>query len=465
MAAPQRLLSASRTITVISSAIILGFLPSQLTAQQDNFFNPINTDSTSSSSNEPYSLIGWLTQEVAKGLESPGINFSRMNDDLTKVETALFAQFDARLNENTKFRISAHTYHDQVYRIEDTINFSRAESRELRNRFRIKDFYFERDYGNGLYFKVGKQIISWGMSEYLRVTDLINTEELYRVAQQDLEELRNQVPAALVTYSTGDWVFDGVYTYAAGSNDISPAGDDFDPFILDRSLGLQVEETEVAEEHEVFFRASTRYAHGDLQFVAAEFNDNALSVEEMFALRSINPRISYSQNRMRALGMAANWVEGNWLVFGELGIHKDKAVRPSADAYFLRTQGWDQKDQILSVAGIEYSGFRDLLLSFELDNTRTRDHDEQMHWDENQTSYGFRAYWTALNERLQVLGVWNELADNQGSVGRVSVDYNYSDNLDFGLLFVQYSSNRDSAFYAYRNNDVLQLQLRYNFQL
>ena len=396
MKTPPRLSSARRIIAAISSVLVLGLLPQLLTAQQNDFFSPINTDSRTSSSDEPYSLIGWLTQEVAKGLENPGMNFSRMNDDLTKVETALYAQFDARLNENTNFRISAHTYHDQVYRIEDNIDFSREESRELRNRFQIKDFYFERDYGNGLYFKVGNQIISWGMSEYLRVTDLINTEELYRIAQQDLEELRNQVPAALVTYSAGDWVFDGVYTYGAGSDDISPVGDDFDPFIMDRSLGLQVEEIDSTEEHEVFFRASTRYARGDLQFVAAEFNDNALTVEEIHALRSINPRISYGQNRMRALGMAANWVEGNWLLFGELGIHKDKAVRPSADAFFLRTQGWDQKDQILSVAGVEFSGFRDLLLTFELDNTRTRDHDEHMYWDENQTSYGFRAYWLLM---------------------------------------------------------------------
>ena len=76
-----------------------------------------------------------------------------------------------------------------------------------------------------------------------------------------------------------------------------------------------------------------------------------------------------------------------------------------------------------------------------------------------------RAYWTALNERLQVLGVWNNLSDNEGEVARLSMEYNYSDNLDFGLLWVAYDSNNDSIFYEYRNNDVLQLQLRNNFQL
>jgi hypothetical protein len=70
-----------------------------------------------------------------------------------------------------------------------------------------------------------------------------------------------------------------------------------------------------------------------------------------------------------------------------------------------------------------------------------------------------------LNERLQVLAVWNEFSGDEGSVSRVSVDYNWSDKLDLGLLWVDYSSERESLFYYYRNNDVLQLQLRYNFQL
>jgi len=285
------------------------------------------------------------------------------------------------------------------------------------------------------------------------------------VAQQDLEDLRNQVPAALVTYSAWDWVFDAVLTYGAGANNISPEGDDFDPFIIDRIMGLGVDEVEADTEHEVFFRASTRYSQGDVQIVVAEFNDNELTADELIALRSTNPQISYTQNRMRALGVAANWVEGNWLLFGELGLHKDKRLRPSLDRYLSNLNGWAQKDQVLSVAGVEYNGFRNLLLTFELNNIQTRDHDDFLFWDENVSSFGLRAYWTALNERLQVLGVWNSLTDSEGEVARLSMEYNYSDNLDLGLLWVAYDSDEDSIFYEYRNSDVLQFQLRYNFQL
>ncbi len=34
-----------------------------------------------------------------------------------------------------------------------------------------------------------------------------------------------------------------------------------------------------------------------------------------------------------------------------------------------------------------------------------------------------------------------------------------------GLLWVDYGSDRGSIFYNFRNNDILQIYLRYNFQI
>lgn len=217
-------------------------------------------------------------------------------------------------------------------------------------------------------------------------------------------------------------------------------------------------------EHEVFVRASSHWGSGDLQFVAGEFNDNNLSVVHIDANQSLTPTVHLAQNRMRAAGIAGNWVNGSWLLFGEVGLHKDKAVRPTGDAFFRNAQGWEQKDQLLAALGLEYNGFRNLVLTFELDNTHTSDHDEFMLDAKDNTSVGTRVYWTALNERVELLAVWNELVDADTQIGRLSVNYNWSDRLTFGLLWMNYSSQSSSLYYDYRNNDVVQLQLQYNFQ-
>jgi len=434
---------------------------------QNDFFSSISTNAArnNSKNGEDYSVIAWVTQKVSQGLEQPSALFSRTEKEINKIETSLFAQLDGDFGEQMNFRISGKIYHDEIYRLNSGATYSENERNEFRNRFEIKDFYIEHQSDDGWYFKLGNQILAWGLSEYLRVTDMINTEDQFTFGQQDLEDLRLQVPAALLSYTVGTWVFDSVLTYRAGKDDTAPAGNEFDQLITLRDSGVTLQRIDPSSEYESFFRASTHYSRGDFQFVAGEFNDNALSVDQIVGPNSINPQLSLGQNRMRAMGVAANWVEGSWLLFGEAGVHYDKAVRPAHESFLQQLDGWDEKDQLLTVLGVEYNGFRNLLLSVELDNVHTEEHDIYMLGEEDQTSLGARLYWTALNERLQVLAVWNELADNSGRVSRVSVDYNWSDNLDLGLMWVDYSSENDSIFYNFRNNDVLQLNLRYNFQI
>lgn len=438
---------------------------------QDDFFTAIdvNIDPNDAAGAEKYSLIGWATQKVSFGIERPGPLFSRADREVNKIETSLFAQLDTTLAGGIGFRFSAKAFHDEVYRVFDDTDYSAHEKNSYRNRFEVRDFYVEKQYDNGLYVKLGNQIIAWGMAEYSRVTDLINPEDQYTFAQQDLEDLRRQVPAALLSYTAGDWTFDGVVTHRADRNYTAPSGDEFDQFVRLRQISagvdIGVQRERAADKSEYFFRASTHLSQGDLEIVAGEFNDNALSLRQIEGLQSASPQLRYGQNRMRALGVAANWAEGAWLYFGELGLHRDKAVVPAFDAVFRQADGAAQKDQLLSVFGVEYNGFRNLILTFEVDGIRTQDHDEFMYADKNQTSFGARAYWTALNEKLTVVAVVNELASDSGQVSRVSVDYSWSDSLEMGLLWVDYGSDEDSIFYNYRNNDILQLHLRYNFQI
>lgn len=433
---------------------------------QDDFFGAIDVDldSTDRANNSNYSLIGWLTENISYGLEEPGAGFSRQESELTKVETSLFAQLDAPIGKDGNFRFSGKIYHDAIYSLNDDTNYTEQERNEFRNRFEIKDLYIERQFENGFYLKAGNQLFSWGLAEYLRVTDVINTEDQFTFGQQDLEDLRLQVPAVLLSYSSRDWVFDAVMTYDAGRNDTAPARDEFDQLINFRDSEFLIDRKDPQDDYEFFLRASTHYSNGDIQIVAGDYNDNALTVDAIEGLGSINPLILYSQNRMQALGVAANWAKDSWLLFGEIGMHFDKAVQANAGSFLRQVNGWDEKDQLLSVAGIEYNGFRNIILTLEADNVHTRDHDQHMQAQEDQTSYGARAYWTALNDRLEFIAVWNDLVDNSSQIGRFSVDYDYSDNLSFGLLFVYYQSDEDSVFYDYRQNDVVQVQLQYNFQ-
>jgi len=450
----------------LALGITFSILPTPLPSfAQDDFFSTVEvSDDGKQSIDQSFSLIGWAVQKVGYGLEAPGPLFSRQQRELNRVETSLFAQLDVPLPDNSAFRISGRALHDEIYRIKDN-DYTYDEVNEFRNRYEIRDFYFEKEFDNGLYFKIGNQILAWGQAEYLRVTDLINIEDQYTFVQQDLEDLRLQIPAALLNFDLGSWSIDAVYTYDADANNLAPELDEFDPLLAFRSNGTFIIEEVPEREQEVFFRASTQLASGELQFVAGEFNDNLPTLVRLEALGSPNPRLYFSQNRMRALGFSANWVEGSWLFYGEAAIHTGKRVRPNLETFFKKVGGWDEKEQLLSVLGAEYNGFENLQLAMELDLIHTRAHTSSMLLAEDQIGAGVRAFWTPLNQRLQILAVWSELVGSTGRVIRVSADYNWSDTIDFGLLWVDYQTESDSPFVPFENNDVIQLQLRYSFQI
>jgi len=447
----------------VTTVVALTLSSCTLHAQGD-FFSTLDVDIDSTAETDGrHSLLGWVNADLGYGLQDPGPLFSRSDAELNKAEVSLFAQWDARLGERSSFRFSGKAYRDEIYRLQNDNHYTAQEVNEFRNRFEVRDFYLEHEFDNGVYVKAGNQILAWGMSEYSRVTDLVNIENQYTVGQEDLEDLRLQVPAVLASVNIDGWTLDSVITYEAGDNDIAPAGDEFDQFAAIRSSGADVVTSEPENQGEFFVRASGQYSRGDIQIVAGEFNDNALSIQRTTNTGGTT-QVFVQQNRMRALGLAANHVMGSWLLFGELGLHRNKTLRPLASDLASMANGWQRKDQMLAVIGADYSGFRNLILSAEIDTTRTRDNDSALYGPATQSSFGLRAYWTALNERLQLIAVSNHLAEDNGRVDRLSVDYDWSDNLSLGVLWVNYSAPASSYVNLFSRNDVFNIRMRYNFQ-
>lgn len=446
----------------VITAVMLVFYSCVVHAQ-DDFFSSLDVDITNNDNNGRHSLLGWVNADLGYGLQAPGPLFSRSDSELNKAEVSLFAQWDAELGERSSFRFSGKAYREEIYRLQNDNPYSADEIGEFRNRFEVRDFYLEHEFDNNVYVKAGNQILAWGMSEYLRVTDLVNTENQYTFGQQDLEDLRLQVPAILASVNFEGWTLDSVLTYEAGDNDIAPAGDEFDQYAALRASGASMFVNKPEKQGEFFIRASGQYSRGDIQIVAGEFNDNALSIQRI-AVSGSTPLVYLQQNRMRALGVAANRVMGSWLLFGEFGLHRNKALRPLNNELSSQINGWQHKDQLLAVLGADYSGFRNLILSAEIDTTRTHNNDSSLYGPATQTSFGLRAYWTALNERLQLIAVSNHLAEDNGRVDRLSVDYDWSDNLSLGVLWVNYSAPANSYVNLFSRNDVLNIRMRYNFQ-
>ncbi len=445
--------------------LAFAFTPS-LSLAQDDFFSDIEVDvdsANASISDKPWSITGWLKEKVAYGLKDPGQAFSREHADFDKVETSVFSRLDWQLGDALAMRVSAKISADAIYQLKDEDSFHQDEVDEFEIRFELKDFYLESQFTDSIYLKGGQQVLAWGQAENVRVVDLINTQDRFTFGQQDLEDLRLPVPALLTSLSQSSWVFDGVVTFKAGSDDIAPALDEFDPYVNFRNNGIYLSSQDPDNELEFLIRASTHYQSGDFSIVIADVNENSLSVDSIDFI-GMQTLVEFNQDRFKALGMSVNWTGGSWLVFSDMGVHFDKALQPNGNSIFQFTNGWLEKDQFLFAAGIEYSGWNQWVLTFEADYINTMDHDSRLQVDRNQLGFSGRFRWDGMNDRIQILGVWSQLPDDNGRIARLSVDYEWSDALEFGLLWVDYRADASSLLGNFRNNDVLQLQLAYSFQ-
>jgi hypothetical protein len=451
------------------SLLLPGLLlfPAAALQAQNDFFNTLNIDTVSrtNAGNSGVNWLGWFTEKVAYGLESPDATFSRNNRALNKIESSLFTQLDWRVSESVNMRVSGKVSHDAIYRFEDDFDYTHSERNEFRNRLEVKDLYLETRVGNAVYLKLGNQILAWGMSEYLRVTDVVNPVDQYTFAQQDLEDLRLQVPAALLSFAAGDWTLDSAVTYRAGYNDMAPTADEFDQWLGFRGPNTVLQRLEPDNEWEYFFRASTHYANGDLQLVFSDSNNNLPGLSGITHPDPSTALLTFSQQRVQTVGVAANFARSNWLLYGETGLQYNQPVTPDNSAITLGPKGFPETDQLLTVVGVQNNAFDNLLLGLEIDSVRLLDHDAAFFADRQRFSFGTRFYWTPMNERLQILGVLNYLASDIGYVFRVSVDYHWTDTFEVGLLWVDYGSGHGSSLLEpFRNNDVLQVHFRYSFQ-
>lgn len=262
----------------------------------------------------------------------------------------------------------------------------------------------------------------------------------------------------------GDWVLDGVITEDADDNLIAPAGDEFDALLPARLPGVRLERPKPDKNWEVFVRGTRQGQGGDVQWVIGEFNHNALSLDAIESPMGTDTWVTLGMRRQSLAGVSITRVRGNWLLFAESAVHLDRAVMPDRLSAALVTSGWPEADHALAALGAEFNGWRNLVVTVEYDWQRLLQSAPPGFARQLQTGIGVRTNYTALNDRLRILGVWNRLSNQQGEVLRLSVDYEWQDSLDIGIMWMGYDAGPDTRFYQFRQNDGLQLQMRYNFQ-
>ncbi|MFQ5485406.1 MAG: DUF1302 family protein, partial [Desulfobacterales bacterium] len=172
------------------------------------------------------------------------------------------------------------------------------------------------------------------------------------------------------------------------------------------------------------------------------------------------PRLKLKHARIKMAGVAFNIATGNWLF-------KTEGAYFNGIRFFNSNENFNRID---SLVGIEYSGFTDTVISFEIadrhlinfDNSIKEDPDSA---EEDRWISALRMTTTYFNETvtLTALALTFGLTGEDGALQRVSVEYDLTDAIEIsgGALF--YSSGDLKSFQAVGDNDRLYLEIKYSF--
>ncbi|HIP42095.1 MAG TPA: DUF1302 family protein, partial [Campylobacterales bacterium] len=149
---------------------------------------------------QSYGFTGKITEQVAFAYSDDD-----PHDNINSLKTSLFLDYEHKFDNGFKLKMNGKAYYDAIYDLRGSDKYSSDELDELRSEIELFDAYIEGSLTDSLDIKLGRQVVVWGRSDTIRVTDVLNPLDNRRPGMVDIEDLRLPVTMAKFDYFIGDW--------------------------------------------------------------------------------------------------------------------------------------------------------------------------------------------------------------------------------------------------------------------
>ena len=377
-------------------------------------------------------------------------------------------------NWRSKFEVIA--WYDASWAIHGRENYIQDVLDTYESYFDLKDAYVQGSLTPSLDLKVGRQVVIWGKSDSIRITDVINPLDNREPGMVDIEDLRLSEAMTRLDYYFGDWGLSGIIIHeprleveAAFGSDYRPSNVFGAPIPYDKfpdrvDPGWSLENTQYA------MSLDGRFSGWDLSYYAAHVYDNRFGIE------LVNNAPLRTFDMINMVGIASNIVSGSWLFKAEAALINDIDYRST-----------DRKNRLDVLVGFDYMGFKDTVISLELADRHIFDYEERMltttlpeaaaqntfpdfvREDSIQialrTSYSFDHDNATVTYLLSLFGGNGPGDSFDGGFQRLWIDYKYTDAVSISAGIVDYiGGDGIIPFYrAIEDNDRVYSEIKYSF--
>ena len=391
-----------------------------------------------------------LTYNFAHDRPEPGETDWR---GLSRFRSEIRLELKAKLSETWQAQVEGKAYYDFVFAMRGRDEFT---GEVLDNREKDAEFgesYILGSITDKLDIRFGRQINVWGKSDNIRITDILNPLDLREPGLVDIEDLRLPVTMTRLDYYLGDWNLSGIFLHEIRFNKVPAFGSDFFPG--SSRLPPEAVPSDSLDNTEFAAALSGIFSGWDVAFYFADVYDDKPHQEA-----KSDGKKERKHARLKMFGSAFNIALGNWLLKAE-GAYLDGFKFFNAPGSFSRVD---------ALAGFEYSGFHETVISFEIANRHLFDFEDALKpapdkaaEDEFQTA--FRLTREFFNDTLTATFLTQTfgLLGDDGAFQRISADYDVTDAIELSGGFVFYTSGDLRQFHDIGDNDRLFLGIRYSF--
>jgi hypothetical protein len=357
------------------------------------------------------------------------------------------------LSNKAKIRANIKAYKDLIFSSSLSEYDSIPEGYE--SEISIDQLSFEKSISPELDVKVGRQIVTWGVSDLIRVNDLINPTDNRLPGLTDIKDLKLGRFMTKLDYfpSTDSTLSYQLILINENRFSLYPRyGSDFK---MSTDLGINTPSNSLS---------NTGLA------LAIKKNLDSADVSFYYLNTYLDKpflkdgSLSYN-NKSTRVGVAYNIAKGSFLIKAEAN-HADNVIFNTDELTTIK------KPVSNFLLGVDYNGFTDTNVTYEISKKYVRNFDDILNNPYNNyltkatTTQALRVSKRLLNNNLELNGMVMAFGKNLKSGGIIKINgvYKYDDNIDINLGYIDYlSSNNNDFADNLKDNDRFFMKINYKF--
>ena len=375
--------------------------------------------------------------------------------DLSRLRSELQLEVGLKPGHRWQAFVSGKGFYDAVYRINGRDNYTEEVLDRYEDELELREAYILASPMAHLDIKAGRQIMVWGKSDNIRVTDILNPLDLREPGLTDIEDLRLPVTMTRIDGYLGRWNITGIALHEIRFNKLPAHGHDFYPG--EAPLPPEDLPSDGGSNTEYAVSINGIFSGFDMAFYWAEFFDDIPHLESGKGAEHMLRKHA----RLNMLGAAGNLVVGDLIFKGEIAVFDGLKFFNMPESAYSRTD---------VLAGIEYGGFSEAVLSLDavirhmnrFDTVLEQSPDGVIE-DEFQTVLRLTREFFNDTLKLTFLASTYGLTGKYGAFQRCSAEYELARNVTLTGGVVLYQSGDLPEFQRIGDNDRFYVELRYDF--